>query len=150
MKSSVYSKVREFKNKYPLTIAWRLKAHCKVIEKHLNEDEQVLYAFAAQKNTKQGEIFTTYVVALTNKRIMLGQKRVFFGYFFISITPDLFNDLKVKMGIIWGKIFIDTVKEKVILSNIPKAALPEIETTIIKYMMEEKKKYFQQKSEKNI
>jgi hypothetical protein len=150
MKSSVYSKVREFKNKYPLTIAWRLKAHCKVIEKHLNEGEQVLYAFAAQRNTKQGEIFTTYVVALTNKRIMLGQKRVFFGYFFTSITPDLFNDLKVKMGIIWGKVFIDTVKEKVILSNIPKAALPEIETTIIKYMMEEKKKYFQQKSEKNI
>ena len=36
---------------------------------------------------------------------------------------------------------IDTVKELVILSNIDKKALGEIETYITEYMMEEKKKY---------
>ena len=53
----------------------------------------------------------------------------------------MFNDLSVKMGIIWGKIEIDTIKEVVKLSNIQKEALPEIETSISEYMIREKKKY---------
>jgi hypothetical protein len=53
----------------------------------------------------------------------------------------MFNDLKVEMGLVWGKIIIDTVKEEVFLSNIQKSALSEIETNITQYMMEEKKKY---------
>ncbi|MDD2181422.1 MAG: PH domain-containing protein [Bacilli bacterium] len=142
MGNDVYSKVKEFKRKYPLTISWRLKAHSKIIDKHLNDDEYVKYAFVAQKNASNLEIFTTYVIVLTNKRILLGQKRVFFGYFFTAITPDMFNDLKVQMGIIWGTVRIDTVKEKVTLSNIQKKALPEIENCITEYMMREKKKYY--------
>ena len=53
----------------------------------------------------------------------------------------MFNDIKVKSGIIWGKIYIDTVKEFIPLSNIQNDALDEIETNITEYMMEEKKKY---------
>ena len=68
-----------------------------------------------------------------------------FGYFFKSITPDMFNDLTVKMGLVWGKIYIDTIKEFVKFSNIQREALPEIETAITSYMMESKKDY--QKSE---
>ena len=45
------------------------------------------------------------------------------------------------MGIIWGKIDIDTVKEVVHLSNLQRESLDEIETVITEYMMEEKKKY---------
>lgn len=142
MLKNVYPKIKEFKNKYPLTISWRLKSHSKVIDKHLNDGEYIKYAFAAQKNESPFEIFTTYVVALTNKRILVAQKRVFFGYLFTAITPDMFNDLKVRMGIIWGTIKIDTVKERVIFSNIQKSALPEIENSITGYMMKEKKKYF--------
>jgi hypothetical protein len=127
--------------KYPLTVGWRTWAHCNVIERHLAPDEKVLYAFTAQKNDSFFDIVSTCVVALTNKRLIIGQKRVLFGYFFYSITPDLFNDLQVKMGIIWGKIYIDTVKEFVSLSNISKRALIEIETKISSFMMEEKKKY---------
>ena len=78
---------------------------------------------------------------LTNKRILLAQKRLLFGYFYTAITPDLFNDLKVQMGIVWGEVIIDTVKERVYLSNIQKAALDEIETQITEYMMTEKQKY---------
>ena len=55
----------------------------------------------------------------------------------------MFNDLKVNMGIIWGKIYIDTVKEFVTFSNIDRNALPEIETNISEYMMNEKRKIAQ-------
>ena len=138
---SVYNKLKEFKKKYPSTITWRLKRHAKVIERHLNPGEKVNYVFAAQKGLSSIDIFSTYAVVLTNKRILLAQKRVFFGYTFLAITPDMFNDLTVHSGIIWGKIYIDTIKETVLLSNVSKKALNEIETEITEYMMAEKKKY---------
>lgn len=150
MNNSIYKQVKSFKKRYPLTIAWRIKAHSKILEKHLNPGEQILYVFAAQKNDNPLDIITSYICALTNRRLILAQKRLLFGYFFTSITPDLFNDLKVSMGLIWGKIYIDTAKEVVPLSNIQKDALNEIETNITEYMMEEKKKYasFQNNIEK--
>lgn len=141
MNNSVYEQAKRFKEKYPMSIAWRLKAHSKVIERHLNPGEVVKYVFAAQKNDNPFDIITTYVIALTNKRILLGQKRLIFGYFFTAITPDMFNDITVSMGMIWGKIHIDTVKELVHLSNIQREALDDIETAITEYMMHEKKKY---------
>lgn len=141
MNKDVYAKVKEFKNKYPMTVSWRLKSHSKVVEKHLNPDEEVIYSFAAQKNDNPFDIVTTAVVTLTNKRIIIAQKRLLFGYFFKAITPDMFNDLTVKMGVIWGKIYIDTIKEFVKFSNIQREALPEIETAITSYMMEAKKEY---------
>lgn len=147
MENIVYQKIKDFKNRYPKTIAWRLKAHAKVIEIHLNPGEIIQYAFVAQKNDNPFDIITTYAIVLTNKRILLGQKRIFFGYQFIAITPDMFNDLTVRMGILFGKINIDTAKEVVTLSNIQKEALPEIETQITEYMMREKKKYAQEKRE---
>ena len=138
---TVYKKVLEFKEKYPFTIGWRLDKNSSVVEKHLNPDEEVLYAFIAQKNDSPFNIWGSAVVALTNKRILIGRKRVVIGYFLNSITPDLFNDLKVSSGILWGKVYIDTVKEFVTLSNISKDALTEIEAEITSYMMREKQKY---------
>ena len=138
---TVYEYVKHFKQKYPLTIGWRLKQNSYIVEKHLNPGEKVLYAFIAQKNDNPINIFTSAVVALTNKRLLIGRKRVLFGYFLNAITPDMFNDLEVRSGIVWGKIYIDSIKEDVTLSNITKEALSEIETAISSYMMEEKKKY---------
>mgnify|MGYP004605012695 FL=1 len=138
---SVYEQVRAFKNKYPMTVGWRLKQNSEVIEKHLNPGEEVFYAFVAQKNDNPLDIISTAVVALTNERILIGRKRVVMGYFLDSITPDMFNDLKILSGIIWGKVYIDYVKEFVTLSNISKDALSEIETKISSFMMEQKKKY---------
>ena len=132
---------RNFKRKYPLTVAWRIKQHCKIIDKHINPDEKVLYVFLGQKNASSLDFVNTYVFALTNKRLIYATKRLVFGYFFYAITPDMFNDLTVKQGLIWGKIIIDSVKEEVLLSNISKNALDEIETKITQYMMEEKRKY---------
>ncbi len=146
---SVYKYVLEFKRKYPMTIGWRLKKNSSVVEKHLNPDEEVLYAFVAQKNDNQLDICSSAVVALTNKRILIGRKRVVIGYFLDSITPDMFNDLKVSGGLFWGKVYIDTIKEFVTLSNISNDALPEIETEISEYMMREKKKYGLKDKEKD-
>ena len=137
----VYELAREFKRKYPSTVAWRIKAHSKVVEKHLNPGEEVLYVFLGQKNKSSFDFTNTNVIALTNKRLLFATKRVMFGYFFTSVTPDMFNDLTVKQGMFWGRIIIDTVKEEIRLSNIDKNALPEVETHITEYMMEEKKKY---------
>lgn len=141
MADSVYKQVLKFKQKYPGTIAWRLKENASIVEKHLNPGEEVIYAFAAQKNDSPFNILGTAVIALTNKRILIGRKRVVIGYFLNSVTPDMYNDLKVTSGLIWGKINIDTVKEFITLSNISIDALAEIETNITDYMMEAKKEY---------
>ena len=135
---TIYERALEFKKKYPWTVAWRLKQHCKIAEIHLNPDEKVRYVFVAQKNHFSYEIFRTFVVVVTDKRIMLAQKRLLFGYLFITITPDMFNDLSVMMLLLWGRVCIDTVKERMILSNIQKAALPEIETEISSFIMDVK------------
>ena len=74
--NDVYLEAQKFKKKYKFTIAWRIKKHADVIKKHLNPDEQILYAFCAQKNDTTFDIFTSCVVALTNIRIIIGQKRV--------------------------------------------------------------------------
>lgn len=138
----VYDQVNLFKKKYPTTVTWwRLKKHAKVIENHLNPGEYVRYAFPGQKNATFNDVFSTCIVAITNKRLLIGQKRVLFGYFLTSITPDLFNDMEVYQGLIWGKVTIDTVKEVVEITNVAKKSLPEIETNVTEFMMEEKKKY---------
>ena len=131
----IYQQALSFKKKYPKTIAWRIKAHSKIAQLHINPDEEVKYAFVAQKNAHSSEIFRTFVVVITDKRIIVAQKRLLFGYLFISITPEMYNDISIIMGILWGKVCIDTVKEVVMLSNIEKEALPEIETAISQTMM---------------
>jgi len=137
----VYNKVLEFERKYSGGITWRLKRHCKVVEEYINPDEEVLYAFCAQKNEKVTEIFNTFVIVVTSKRLLLGHKRLLWGSFLYSVTPDLYNDLQVYKGLLWGKITIDTVKEKIILTNLPKSGLDEIETTISEFMMDAKQRY---------
>ena len=136
----IYEQAKEFKKKYPMTVAWRLNSHSKVIKKHLSSDEAILYVFAGQKSPFIWDMFSTYLVALTDKRILVAEKRLLFGYYFISVTPEMFNDLSVQSGIIWGKVFIDTIKEQVIINNIDKRALAEIQNRVSEYMLEEKRK----------
>ena len=140
--NKVYEQIKLFKKKFPQTVTWfRLKKHAEVVNRHLNPNEIPLYSFAGQKNDNNLDLFSTCVVTLTNHRILIGQDHILVGYTLSSITPDLFNDLQVYESIIWGKITIDTVKEVVVITNIDKRALPEIETAISSFMMEEKKKY---------
>ncbi len=140
MRISVYDLAKSFKKKYKGSVAWRIKKHCKVVEKHLNPDEEVLYVFPAQRNEAWYDIYTTAVLVMTNKRLIIGRKRLLFGYFLDVITPDMFNDMNVYAGLLWGRVNIDTIKEVVVLTNISKRALPEIETNITTYMMKAKEK----------
>ena len=141
MTNTIYNKLKDFKKRFPSTVTWRLRAHSKVAAEHINDDEEVLYAFAAQKLPSVFNVTSTYAIVITDKRILLAQKRLLFGYFYYTITPDMFNDLTIKMGIFWGRVIIDTVKETVNLTFISKNALREIETVLSKYMMQEKRKY---------
>ena len=138
---SVYRHVMEFKKRYPLTLMWRVKKHCKVIERHLNPNEKVLYAFAAQKNNDATYITDTAVLCVTSDRLLIAQDQILYGYTLVSVTPDMYNDLNVYSGIFWGKICIDTVKEVIYFSNFQKKALAEIESIISMYMIEAKKLY---------
>ncbi len=143
-----YKLVRKFKNKYPLTIAWRLRQHSEVIQEHMNPGEKILYVFAGQKNDSPLDIVNTNIVALTDKRIMVATKRLVFGYFFKSITPDMYNDLTVNKGMRFGTVVIDTIKEVIKITNIDPAALNEIETNITEIMLKQKKELARREREK--
>ena len=144
MSKSIYDLAKDFKKRFPGTVAFRIKKHSSIIEKHLNPEEKVLYVFCGQKNVSSFIFINSCVVALTNKRIMIGQKRVLWGYFFTTITPDLYNDLKVRNNLIWSDVEIDTVKENVYISNLSPEGAIDIETVITEFMMKEKKKYGKQ------
>jgi len=139
MNKELRNYVYGFKKRYPMTIAWRLKQHCMVVEQFLNPGEKVLYAFCGQENDNPLDIITTCVVAFTEKRILIGRKRMLWGYFYHTITPDMYNDLEVKMGLLWGRIHLDTVKEFVTISNLQSQCLPELETKITETILLQKK-----------
>lgn len=137
--------VLEFKRKYPDTVCFRVKKHAEVVQHYVNPSEEVLYAFCGQKNDRWYDIFTSCVVVLTNKRILIGQKRVFFGSYYTQVTPDMYNDFKIYERLFWGKINIDTIKEHIIISNLSKKSLDEIETNVSELMMKMKQKYPEKK-----
>ena len=137
----VYDKVCDYRAKYPGNVAFRVKKHAKVVERHLNPDEKVLFAFCGQKNEHSLLFCNSVVVALTDKRLILGQKRVLWGYFFTTVTPDLYNDLKVKDGLIWSDVEIDTVKENIYITNLSEKGAIAVETAITQFMMKEKRRY---------
>ncbi len=133
--------VLKFKQKYPGTVCFRIKKHAAVVQNYVNPSEEVLYAFCGQKNDRWYDIFTSCVVVLTNKRILIGQKRILFGSYYTQVTPDMYNDFKIYERLFWGKINIDTIKEHIIISNLSKKCLDEIETNVSELMMKMKQKY---------
>ena len=147
MNSNVYALAKRFKNKYFGTICFRIGAHSSVITNHLNPDEKIYYVFCGQKGGSNKEVFSSCVVALTNERILIATKRVLWGYFLTTVKPDLFNDLKIHSGILFGRILIDTAKEKVAISNLAPSSLREVESAITTYIDKYKKKKEDKKEE---
>lgn len=141
MHDGCYGKVKLFKRKYPWTVSWRIKKHCSVIDIHLNPNEKIEFAFTGQLDDKPLSLFNTGVLAVTTERLIIAQKKLIIGYKFSSVTPDLYNDLLVRAGILWGTVTIDTVREQIHISDLDKSSLPEIETAITMFMQEAKKKY---------
>ena len=140
MNRDVYENCKNFKKKYPMTISWRLKAHSSVVQKHLNDDEVVMYTFTGQKNSNVFSPFFTTVIVLTNKRMLLGRKKYLGRYEYYSITPDMLNDFEIKASIMFGRVEIDTIKESFSMNCIDKRALASIEDAISKYLIDEKLK----------
>ena len=65
---NTYKKLREYLNKYPGGIAWRLRKHCEVLDTHINEDESILYVDVKDENN-----FVTCSKNINRpKRIVLG------------------------------------------------------------------------------
>ena len=62
-----------------------------------------------------------------------------FGYFFKSITPDMYNDLTIHRGLIWGSVIIDTVKEVITITNVDVKALDDVETNITEIILKQRK-----------
>lgn len=141
MKDTAYSELKLFINKFPGCVTWfRLKSHCKIVDKHLNPNEQILYILAGQLDNNYLSFFNTGVLAITNERIIVAQNRLIVGYKFTSITPDLYNDMNVDAGLLWGTLCIDTVKEKIYVSNLDKNCLAEVETSITTFIREVRSK----------
>lgn len=89
---------------------WGVK-HFKVIEDNLREDEEVLMTFIGLKDyesmTKHDN---NYAYAITNKRIMFGQKKLL-GENFKSVVFDRINDISSSTGAMMGIVTIDTLGE---------------------------------------
>lgn len=93
-----------------LTKGWSIK-HFKVLEENLISGEEVYMTFIGLKDyvsaTKHDG---NYAYAITNKRIIFGQKKVL-GQNFKSVVLDRLNDISSSTGAIWGKVTIDTLGE---------------------------------------
>ena len=90
---------------------WAIK-HFNIVSNNLIKDEQVKMCFCGLHNyvsmTKHDGYFA---YAITNRRIMIAQKKVF-GENFQSISLDNVNDVTFSSGLMLGIITIDTFKEK--------------------------------------
>lgn len=148
MENKVYESCKKFLKEYPFTVAWRVKKHCNVVNKHVNDDEVVLFSFAGQKDASVLQCFYTTVVVFTNKRMLLGRKMFFGRYDYVSITPDMLNDFKIYANILFGSVEIDTIKEHFSINCLDKRSLPKIEDALSKYLVNEKLKMLKKDSNK--
>ena len=119
-----------------------MKANSAVVQKHLDAGETPLYTFVGQKRKDRMGRNQTAVVTITDKRILIGRSQLFhFGYTLNVITPDMFNDLRVECGPVFGSVILDTVKEKVIITHLDRRSLDDIENHVSGTMTNLKKEY---------
>lgn len=117
---------------------WGLK-HFKVIENNLHENENVYLTFIGLKDfVSTSEHDGNYAYALTDKRIIYGQKKLF-GENLGSITLKHFNDIHHSTGMIFGKITIDTLGE-VFNVGVDKESASKLSTAIHRFIFNNKNK----------
>ena len=145
--NNVYDACRDFLKKYPMTVAWRVKQHAKLIQEHINEDEVPLYAFLGQKDTTIFQPMFTTAIVFTNKRMLMASKKFFGRYYYTSITPDMLNDFQIRASFIYGEVEIDTVKEHFKITCLDKKSLSKIEDALSKYLLNEKLKLMKNKKD---
>jgi hypothetical protein len=85
--------------------------HFEIIEKNLGNDENVLFAFIGLHNyVSISKHDNNFAYAVTNKRILLGQKKVI-GEVFQSIALNKINDITFQSGVAYGVITVDAQTE---------------------------------------
>lgn len=90
---------------------WRLK-HFKVVEQQLKDDEDVLVCFIGLKNFVDiAHHEENWAYAITNKRIIIGQKGLIGEKVDVISLRDL-NDVSFRKGLVFGVLIIDTIKEE--------------------------------------
>ena len=99
-----------------------------------------------QRNLKEGQVVTRVAPSPTGYMHLGTLFQALIDYILVKNRGGVFylrnEDTDTKREIEGAvELVIDTVKEEIRLSNIDKNALPEVETHITEYMMEEKKKY---------
>lgn len=90
---------------------WRLK-HFQLVENQLKSDEEVLVAFIGVKNFVDiAHHEENWAYAVTNKRIIMGQKGLIGEKVDVISLRDL-NDISFRKGLVFGVLIIDTIKEE--------------------------------------
>ncbi|GAA0697922.1 hypothetical protein GCM10008904_02360 [Paraclostridium ghonii] len=90
---------------------WGVK-HFKVIEKNLLSNEEVKMAFIGIHNYISATNHNGhFAYAITNKRMIMGQKKQISGENFQSVSLDYINDITFTSGVFSGTLTIDTIKE---------------------------------------
>ena len=90
---------------------WGLK-HFLVVEKNLQKDEDVYMTFIGIHNYKSiTEHDGNFAYAITNKRILMGQKKIF-GEDSKTVLLKMLNDVNSSTGFAMGTITFDTIKEE--------------------------------------
>ncbi|MFJ6413784.1 PH domain-containing protein [Terribacillus saccharophilus] len=95
-----------------LSKKWALK-HFKVLEDNLLPDEIVVMTFIGVHNYGHSDYFGHCAYAVSNKRIMIGQKKTGFGQGFITVSHNKINDITFETGAVNGVITIDTPQERI-------------------------------------
>ena len=93
------------------------------------------------------------LIGVVSTQSLIEKRRfIVVGCFFVAMfvtPPDALSMIMLavpmwmlfEIGLLFGKITIDTVKEVVTISNLSKSSLDDIETNISQFMMKEKLKY---------
>ena len=96
--------------------------HFEIIEVSLQNDENVYMCFIGLHNHRDGGGSDgNYAYAITNKRIIMAQKKAF-GQNLQSVLLENLNDITVSTGILSGIVVIDTMKEVFNVSTTNKEA----------------------------
>lgn len=96
--------------------------HFEIIEVSIQNDENVYMCFMGLHNHREGGGSDgNYAYAITNKRIIMAQKKAF-GQNLQSVLLENLNDITVSTGILSGIVVIDTMKEVFNVSTTNKEA----------------------------
>lgn len=90
---------------------WGVK-HFKILEDNLMEGECVKMAFIGLHNYEAANKHdSNYAYAITNKRIIMGQKQTITGEKFQTVFLTRINDITFESGVLLGVVTVDTARE---------------------------------------